>query len=131
MLQKIGRRIGGSNMPEVNEGQMSLEDYGVELGPVEILDEDINNNVIEADLNDLSKEELIQIIEELRKSNTNYDEQIKNIHDHYSKEMTEMNQYYIGKLTEKGNLVSYYERKFKVLKDIINIETGEVKPNGN
>lgn len=118
-------------MPEVNEGQMSLEDYGVELGEVEILDEDINNNVIEADLNDLSKEELVQIIEELRKSNTNYDEQIKNIHDHYSKEMTEMNQYYIGKLTEKGNLVSYYERKFKVLKDIINIETGEVKPNGN
>ena len=131
MLQKIGRRIGGSNMPEVNEGQMSLEDYGVEYGEVEILDEDINNNVIEADLNDLSKEELVQIIEELRKSNTNYDEQIKNIHDHHSKEMTEMNQYYIGKLTEKGNLVSYYERKFKVLKDIINIETGEVKPNGN
>ena len=118
-------------MPEVNEGQMSLEDYGVEYGEVEILDEDINNNVIEADLNDLSKEELVQIIEELRKSNTNYDEQIKTIHDHHSKEMTEMNQYYIGKLTEKGNLVSYYERKFKVLKDIINIETGEVKPNGN
>lgn len=131
MLQKIGRRIGGSNMPEVNEGQMSLEDYGIELGAVEILDEDINNNVIEADLNDLSKEELVQIIEDLRKSNTNYDEQIKNIHDHYSKEMTDMNQYYVGKLTEKGNLVSYYERKFKVLKDIINIETGEVKPNGN
>ena len=131
MLQKIGRRIGGSNMPEVNEGQMSLKDYDVELGPVEILDEDINNNVIEADLNDLSKEELVQIIEDLRKSNTNYDEQIKNIHDHYSKEMTDMNQYYVGKLTEKGNLVNYYERKFKVLKDIINIETGEVKPNGN
>lgn len=105
----------------MEETQMSLEDFNIETS------DDMTEEVKEAELSTLTNENLIVIIEELRKANTSYDEQIKTIHDHYNKEMGEMNSYYNSKLTEKNNLISYYDRKFKLIKDIIVIEAGEVK----
>ena len=45
----------------------------------------------------------------------------------HSKEMKDMEDYYRAKLGEMSNLIQYYERKFKVLNDILNIETGGMK----
>lgn len=89
-----------------------METEKIELEPIVI------------DYKSMTKDELITTVEELQKTNSLYDDKINQIHEYYSKQTTGMRNYYVELVVNKDNVIRYYERKFKLLTDIINIEQG-------
>ena len=79
------------------------------------------------DYKKLSKEELIGIIEEKDKVHAQYEDKIHDMEDGHKKEMDTATEYYLKRIEELKALTRYYERKLKLLKDIITIETGDEK----
>lgn len=89
----------------------------------------INDSVekIEAepvDYNTLNKAELISVLADKDNVINNYISKIENMEEAHRLEIENLNTYYSQRNTELSNLIMYYERKIKVLKDIINLETG-------
>lgn len=79
------------------------------------------------DYKELSKEELIGIIEEQNKVHIQYEDKIHDLEEGHKKEMETATEYYLKRIEELKALTRYYERKLKLLKDIITIETGDDK----
>ena len=72
----------------------------------------------------LTKKELITIVEQLNRALDNYKTVKENADENHKKELEDCTDYYSNKLKEVTSLVKYYERKFKLLGDILTIETG-------
>jgi hypothetical protein len=83
--------------------------------------------LVPVDYKKLSKEELIGIIEEKDKVHNQYEDKIHDMEDGHKKEMDTATEYYLKRIEELKALTRYYERKLKLLKDIITIETGDEK----
>ena len=98
---------------------MPLEEEKEEVLKVEEL--------VPVDYKKLSKEELIGIIEEKDKVHAQYEDKIHDIEEGHKKEMDTAADYYLKRIEELKALTRYYERKLKLLKDIITIETGDDK----
>lgn len=91
------------------------------------VNEDITETTEVIEPSKMTKEELITTVIELKKTNDLYDDKINEIHNYYNKEINDMKEYYVGVITDKNNIIGYYERKFNLLADIIHIETGKEK----
>lgn len=83
--------------------------------------------LVPVDYKKLSKEELIGIIEEKDKVHNQYEDKIHDMEEGHKKEMDTATEYYLKRIEEMKALTRYYERKLKLLKDIITIETGDEK----
>lgn len=84
-------------------------------------------DLVPIDYNELSKEELIKIIDEQRETHIKYEEKISDMEEAHKKESEDITNYYLKRIEELKALTRYYERKLKLLKDIITIETGDDK----
>lgn len=99
-------------------------------GPVEMVKDVEKENVdkIEVDMTDLStlsKEDLIRLVESDRQAFRNYEAKLKDKDETHLKELDDIGSYHEKKEKDMGALIAYYERKFKLLGDIINIEGGK------
>lgn len=83
--------------------------------------------VEEKPVDELSAAEIKMIIEAKDKAIENYEATIKRLNEGHTKDIENMNEYYKNKIGEMSSVIKYYERKFKVLNDILNIEKGEDK----
>ena len=79
------------------------------------------------ELKSLSKEDLINIIEEKDKVIGRYEDRVKELQEFSEKEKQGLSEYYLERIKELKSLVGYYERKIRILRDLINIETGDDK----
>lgn len=79
------------------------------------------------DYNTLKKEELINIIKQKDDAITTSIHALDKAKEEHGIELANMTEFYKKKIQEMSHLVAYYERKFKVVADIINIETGGEK----
>ena len=73
----------------------------------------------------LSKEELIKVVQANQTAIKNYEQKLQDTLKNHDNELKNMNEYYGKKIKEMSSLISYYERKLKLIKDLINIEGGE------
>lgn len=109
------------------EKQMTIDDY-LNSNQVSVM----NTTAPEADViqpelvdyNTLKKEELINIIKQKDDAIITAVRALDKAKEEHGIEMNNMNEFYKKKVTEISNLVAYYERKFKLVSDLINIETG-------
>lgn len=79
------------------------------------------------DYKNLTKEKLIEVINMKDKAVMNYEEKLKELDKKAEANISELNDYYSRLLKEKEALVRYYERKMKLINDLVNIETGGEK----
>lgn len=98
-------------------------------GPVEMVNDVEKENVdkIDVDMTDLStlnKEDLIRLVESDRQAFRNYEAKLKDKEESHLRELEDIGSYHEKKEKDMGALIAYYERKFKLLSDIINIEGG-------
>lgn len=76
------------------------------------------------DYNTLDKKELIDIIETKDKSIENYKSVLETKEEQHKKYEEDINDYYRDRLGELNSLIRYYERKIKLIRDLIELETG-------
>ena len=76
------------------------------------------------DYNTLDKKDLIDVIKAKDKSIENYESVLEEKKKAYDKQTEELNVYYRDRINELNNLIKYYERKIKLIRDLIDIETG-------
>ena len=98
-------------------------------GPVEMVKDVEKENVdkIDVDMTDLStlnKEDLIRLVESDRQAFRNYETKLKDKEESHLRELEDIGSYHEKKEKDMSTLIAYYERKFKLLSDIINIEGG-------
>ena len=90
--------------------------------PIEDMHAEHTSNTLDADkvaYTELTKEELIKVLESKDKSLDNY----SHMGEQHKKELDNMNEYYVARIKELNSIISYYERTLNVLKDIITLET--------
>ena len=80
--------------------------------------------IAKVDLEELDREALINLIKDKDTIINHLNTLLENKKEEMTKELENMNNYYSKLLKDKSAIISYYERKLNVLKDIINIETG-------
>ena len=86
-----------------------------------------NVDKIDVDMTDLStlnKDALIRLVESDRQAFRNYEAKLKDKEESHLKELEDISSYHEKKEKDMGVLIAYYERKFKLLSDIITIEGG-------
>lgn len=76
---------------------------------------------------ELTKEDLVELLKSKDKSIENYDTVLKQTEENHKKEVNNINDYYNSRVNELTNLIKYYERKIKLINDLIHIETGDDK----
>lgn len=114
------------------EKQMSIYDY-LNNDKVAVMDTASVEEAVEkieaepVDYNTLNKAELITVIADKDNVINNYIDKIEHMEKEHKIEIENLNTYYSKRNTELSNLVMYYERKIKVIKDIITLETGGEK----
>ena len=111
------------------ERQMTIDDY-LNRDDIVMIDESQQPSelaVTKVEYNNLTKEDLLKVLKQKDTALENYESKMNEMSESHSKEMKDMEEYYRAKLGEMSNLIQYYERKFKVLNDILNIETGGTK----
>lgn len=74
------------------------------------------------DYKDLTKADLIRLCEEKDSHIEAYESERKTIHEVHDKEIHNMNEYYSKKITELSKVIKYYERKKKLILDLLTIE---------
>ena len=117
------------------EKQMSMYDYlnndkVAVMNTAPVIDMAEATEKIEAepvDYNTLNKAELITVVADKDNVINNYIDKIEHMEKEHKIEIENLNTYYSKRNTELSNLVMYYERKIKVIKDIITLETGGEK----
>ena len=107
---------------ELKATQMVIQDDGT-LGeePIDMLTAE------QVDYSKLDVVDLVRLCKEKDKAIESYEKERKDKQDAHNKEIENMNNYYVARINELTALIRYYERKFKVLKDIILIEKEEDK----
>lgn len=114
------------------EKQMTIDDY-LNHGEVEMIDcstEPVHKDNIEVekvDYTTLTKEDLIRLLVDKDTTLENYEHKVNEMETNHKTEIDNMNDYYRARLAEHTHLIQYYERKLRVLKDIITIEEGSEK----
>lgn len=111
--------------------QMTIDDY-LNKGEVEMIDcsttpvKEKTENVTATKINyiELNKDELIRLLIQKDTTLENYEHKINEMETNHKTEIDNMNDFYRARLNEHTHLIQYYERKLKVLKDIITIEEG-------
>lgn len=76
---------------------------------------------------ELTKEDLVELLKSKDKSIENYNTVLKQTEENHKKEVNNINDYYNARVNELTNLIKYYERKIKLINDLIHIETGDDK----
>lgn len=77
------------------------------------------------DYKKLDKVDLVRLCNEKDSAIKSYEAERNNRQDAFNKEIEDMNAYYVARINELKSLLKYYERKFTLIKDLINIEKGE------
>lgn len=112
--------------------QMTIDDY-LNKGEVEMIDcstKTTKAETVEAEKVNyaaLNKEQLIRVLTDKDTALKNYEHKINEMETNHKTEIDNMNDFYRARLNEHTHLIQYYERKLKVLKDIITIEEGGEK----
>ena len=78
--------------------------------------------VEKVDYEKLDKVDLIRLCKEKDNHIKSYETERTSTQDFYNNEINNMNENYIKKIKEMKALINYYERKFELLKTIIDIE---------
>lgn len=115
----------------MNERQMTIDDY-LNNDNVELKDLNKKETAerIEAEAvnyNDLTKEELVNILIDKDKVLKLYEDKYNETVESHKAELNNMNEFYSKRVEELTHIINYYERKLKVVKDILNLETGGEK----
>lgn len=109
------------------ERQMTIDDF-LNKDNIETLEAPVKEAetlaVEPADMSTLSKEELIGTIENHVQANKHLLDEIELLKDRHEKETQRLSEYYGKRIKELLNINKYYERKLKLLKDLITIEVG-------
>jgi len=74
------------------------------------------------DYKDLTKQDLIRLCEEKDSHIELYESERKTIQETHDKEMQNLNEFYMKKINELTKIVKYYERKKKLILDLLTIE---------
>lgn len=105
---------------KLNAKQLYIEDDG-SLGEVAL--ESIDTLKAEpVSYNKLDKVDLIRLCEEKDAAIKSYEDERNSFQDRFNKEIEDMNAYYLARINELKSLIKYYERKFEIIKNIIDIE---------
>lgn len=81
----------------------------------------------EKPIEELSIDEIKMVINAHVKAIENYEAKIEILEKKHTAEIENLNTIYKDKITELTNVLTYYERKFKLLDDILHIEKGVAK----
>ena len=106
-------------MDKLKEVQLAFDDNG------EIVEKPLHDETLEAekiDYENLSKADLIRLCKEKDNSIKSYETERNNMTESFNNEIKNMNDYYIKRLKERDALIRYYERKFGLIKSLIDIE---------
>ena len=111
------------------EKQMTIDDYlnNNQVTVMETMTPNPEADVIIPELvdyNALKKEELINIIKQKDDAIDSSIRALDKAKEDHSIEIKNMTEFYKKQISELSNLIAYYERKLKLIKDIITIETG-------
>lgn len=104
-----------------NLSQLCLQDDG-SIAEMPIEDK---LSIEQVDYKKLDKVDLARLCSEKDASIKSYEAERKNVQARHNKEIEDMNNYYVARINELKSLIKYYERKFTLIKDLINIEKGE------
>lgn len=109
------------------ERQMTIDDF-LNKDNIETLEAPAKEvealEVEPADMNTLSKEELIGVLENHVQANKHLLDEIEQLKNRNEEEVKRLSEYYGKRIKELLNINKYYERKLKLLKDLITIEVG-------
>lgn len=114
------------------ERQMTIDDY-LNNGEVEMIDcvtKAVDTETVEAEkinYTELDKEQLVRLLMDKDTVLENYEHRVNEMETNHKTEIDNMNDFYRARLNEHTHLIHYYERKLKLLKDIITIEEGGEK----
>jgi hypothetical protein len=91
------------------------------------LPEEDKVEITKVEYENLDHVDLVRLCKEKDSAIESYETERKNNQEVFNKEFENMNKYYSTRINELKALISYYERKFNLLKTIIDIEKGEEK----
>lgn len=104
--------------------QLQMNDDGEIVEPTEIGSED-TLDIEPVDYKSLTKEELIQLAKDQARSIEDLAEELETVKITQGKQISDINDFYKGQLNMKDLQIAYKDRKFKMIKDIIQLE-GEI-----
>lgn len=109
---------------ELNASQLIIQDDGT-IGEESIED---RLSIEQVDYKRLDKVDLVRLCSEKDAAIKSYETERNNTQDRFNKEIEDMNAYYVARINELKSLIKYYERKFELIKNLIDIEK-EAKGN--
>lgn len=112
------------NEEKLNASQLYIKDDG------SIAEEPLHDKIEieQVDYKKLDKVDLVRLCTEKDNAIKSYETERTNVQNTYNKEIADMNNYYVARVNELKALIKYYERKFELLKNLIDIEK-EAKVN--
>lgn len=81
-----------------------------------------NLEAVKVDYKEMTKEELLTVLDARDTVLKNYEIELKKANERYDKDMEEMRKYYSDRISEIKAINSYHENKLKVIRDIIVME---------
>lgn len=121
-------------MEDFMKKQLTISDYNengdMVLGPVvdTATMEDVDRVELEqVDYNSMTKAELITVLKQKDGVLGLYETKLHDIEAKHENDMQSYVEFYNKELDGKNKLIAYYERKMKLIKDIITIELGDEK----
>lgn len=81
-----------------------------------------NLEAVKVDYKEMTKEELLTVLDARDTVLKNYEIELKKANERYDKDMEEMRKYYSDRISEIKAINSYHENKLRVIKDIIVME---------
>lgn len=105
--------------------QLQMSDAGEILGPIAIGEEE-TLDIEQVDLKSLTKDALIELVESQRGILKETMEEMETIKVTHGKQINDINEYYKSQLHMKDLQLGYKDRKFKMIKDLIQLE-GEIE----
>jgi hypothetical protein len=88
----------------------------IDLNPEETL------KPAQVDYKDLTKQDLIRLCEEKDSHIEAYESERQSVQEAHDKEVHGISEYYAKKITELSKVIKYYERKKKLILDILTLE---------
>lgn len=103
---------------KLNASQLFIQDDG-SIGEQPLEDK---LSIEQVDYKKLDKVDLVRLCGEKDAAIKSYEAERTNFQDRFNREIEDMNKYYLARINELKSLIKYYERKFDIVKDIIDIE---------
>lgn len=103
---------------KLNASQLFIQDDG-SIGEQPLEDK---LSIEQVDYKKLDKVDLVRLCSEKDAAIKSYESERTNFQDRFNREIEDMNKYYLARINELKSLIKYYERKFDIVKDIIDIE---------